>query len=78
MYSESTIRRKAYKIGYHVEKGFQHLGKSVFRDCDGDCYCGYMVKHMDTGLYMSGCFNENFDHLWTLNDVIVFLREKYQ
>ena len=43
-YSESTIRRRAYSIGYRAEKGFQHFGQFVCHDSCGDRFTGYMVK----------------------------------
>lgn len=77
-YSENTIRRKAYLIGYQVQKGFRHFGKNVFYDIYGERCAGYMVKDLSSGLYMWGCYSENFDHLWNIDDVIEFLKKEYE
>ena len=77
-YSESTLRRRAYKIGYQVQKGFQHYGKFVYHDQYGDRFSGYMVKDLQTGLYEWDGFDSNFDFLWTIEDVEDFLRERYE
>ena len=38
MYSLTTLRKRAYKAGYRIEKGFQHYmyNDAVCRDCNGD------------------------------------------
>lgn len=77
-YSESTIRRRAYSIGYRAEKGFQHFGQFVYHDSCGDRFTGYMVKDLYTGFYEWGCYSENFDHLWNLDDVAEFLKGEYE
>jgi hypothetical protein len=77
-YSESTIRRKAYSIGYQVTKGCQHFGRNVLYDLNGDRLTGYMVKDLHTGLYEWGCYDSNYDHLWDLDDVAEFLKDEYQ
>lgn len=77
-YCESTLRRRAYKIGYQVKKGFQHLGRNVYHDQYGDRYSGYMVRDLHTGFYEWDGYNSNFDFLWTLEDVENFLREQYE
>ena len=45
-YSENALRRRAYSIGYRVEKGFRHLGQFVYHDSCGDRFTGYMVKDL--------------------------------
>ena len=77
-YSESTIRRKAYRIGYQVQKGFQHFRREVLYDLNGERYTGYMIKDLNTGYYVWSCYNENFDHLWNLDDVVEFLEGEYE
>ena len=77
MYSVSAIRKKAHDIGFHVTKGFQHLGRSVFYDSLGERHSGYTVLDMDTGLCVGGV-SEDFDNLWDLGDVVSFLKEQYK
>ena len=77
-YTEGTIRRKAYNIGYQVQKGFQHFGRFVYRDSYGDRYTGYMLRDLRTGFYEWGCYDSNFDHLWDLDDVADFLKGEYE
>ncbi|MDO4206840.1 MAG: hypothetical protein Q4D15_04500 [Lachnospiraceae bacterium] len=77
-YSENTIRRKAHYIGYQVQKGFQHFHRNVFYDSAGKRHTGYMVKDLKTGFYEWGCYSENFDHLWDLDEVIEFLKGEYE
>ena len=45
MYSLTTLRKRAYKAGYRIEKEFQHYmyNDAVCRDCNGDGYTGYNV-----------------------------------
>lgn len=31
-----------------------------------------------TGFYEWGCYSENFDHLWNLDDVAEFLKGEYE
>ena len=77
MYSVSVIRKKAHDIGFHVTKGFQHFGRSVFHDSYGERHSGYMVLDMDTGL-CGGGNSEDFDFLWDLGDVVDFLKGQYE
>lgn len=78
-YSESTIRRKAYAIGYQVMKGFMYWqGKSVYHDSYGQRYSGYMVRDLQTGIFEYGCYTSNFDFYWDLEDVAEFLKGEYE
>ena len=76
-YASTTIRRKAYDVNYKVEKGFVHYRDVVDYDQYGERHSGYMVMDLETGYYVNGCYDENYDHLWDLDDVISFLMEKY-
>ena len=76
-YELSTIRRKANDINYSVEKGFVHYRDVVDYDQNGERHSGYMVMDLETGCYVQGCYDKNFDHLWDLDDVINFLKEEY-
>ena len=77
-YTEDTLRNKANRIGFQIEKGFQH-------DEDGDPIktatgriTGYQVKNLEDGSYVWGSRIEGgADHLWTLDDVENFLRDEY-
>lgn len=76
-YTLHTIRQKAYAINYKVEKGFVHYHDMVDYDQFGERHSGFMVMDLETGFYVKGCYDENFDYLWELDDVISFLKGKY-
>ena len=76
-YNESTLRRKAYKIGYQVVKGFQHFNNGVYHNSKGERFTGYMVRDLITGNYEWDCYDEYFDHLWDLENVADFLEREY-
>jgi len=78
MYCIQKIREKAHEINYHVEKGFVHYRNVVDYDKNGERHSGYMVMDLETGCYVRGCYNENFDFLWDLDDVISFLKGQYE
>ena len=77
--TEDTLRNRAKKIGFQIEKGFQH-------DEDGDTITaaigritGYQVKNLEDGSYVWGSKIEGgADHLWTLDEVENFLRSIYE
>ncbi|MGM9748545.1 MAG: hypothetical protein ACI3ZN_07070 [Candidatus Cryptobacteroides sp.] len=48
---EGTLRRKAYKIGYQVVKGFRHYGQYVYHNTYGERFTGYMVRDYSNGFY---------------------------
>ena len=76
IYSESTIYKKAKRIGYSIQKGkvhYMHTSYPVFSD-----YVGYNVIDNHINCMVWGCYNEVFDHLWSLDDVENFLRDKYR
>lgn len=79
-YSLKTIKKKAYEAGYKVSKGFQHYmcGGAVVRDCNGAAYTGYIVEDMTTGLLVWGCYDQYYDHLWTIEDVEEFIKGEYK
>ena len=77
-YVLSTIRKKAEKINYHVEKGFQHCRDAVIYDRNGNRQSGYMVMDYSVNAYVHGCYNEFYDYLWDLNDVVEFLQKQYE
>lgn len=78
MYSISTIRRKAYAIGYQVTKGCLHFQDFVYHDSYGNRFSGYMVMDLKTGFYEWGSYNENFSFRWNLDDVVEFLKGEYE
>ena len=77
MYALPTLRRKAHKIGYHIDKGFIHFQGNVYHNQDGERFTGYMVLNLQNGFYEWDGFDSNFDHLWSLEDVELFLKGKY-
>ena len=77
-YKENTLRRRAHRIGYHIQKGFIHSGRYVYRDSYGNRYKGYMVMDLHTGFYVWGCCNSNFDFQWNLADVEQFLKDEFK
>lgn len=48
------------------------------RDCNGAAYTGYNVEDLSTGFYVWGCYDANYDHLWTLEDVEKFIKGEYE
>ena len=79
-YSLKTIRKKAREAGYKVSHGFQHYhyNGAVCRDCNGNGYTGFNVLDLSTGLLVWDCYDEHYDHLWTLDDVDEFLKSVYE
>ncbi len=78
LYTLNTIRNKAKDIGYYVQKGFTHYHDVVDYDYNGKRHSGYMVMDLETGFYLPGCYDEMFDFLWELDDVVEFLKKKYE
>jgi len=79
-YTEDTLRNRAKKIGFQIEKGFQHdeNGDTVCREYQGRV-SGYQVKNLEDGSYVWGSMIEGgADHLWTLDEVENFLRDAYE
>ena len=81
-YSERTIYKKALKVGYRVEKGFQHYhcNGAVYANWNGERFTGYNVWDMSTNtlVWDSGCYDSNFDHLCTLAEVESFIKSVYE
>lgn len=79
-YTLATIKKRAFGVGYRVEKGFQHyLYNGAFvTDYRGNRYRGYKVMNLSNGLYEWGSYNDLFDYLWTLEDVEKFLKSVYK
>ena len=81
MYCEKTLRKRAEKIGYAIEKGYQHymaFDGAVFRDCNGKPRTGYNVIHLETNCLVYPCYNGAFDHLFDIEDLESFLKTEYQ
>lgn len=76
---ERFLREKAKKAGYKITKGFVHYmyNNSVYRNPDGERVVGYSIRDMSTGFCVWGCYDNNFDNLWSLCDVENFLRDQY-
>ena len=81
-YSERTIYKKALKAGYRVEKGFQHYhyNNSIRTNWNGERFTGYNVWNLsNNGLeWDSGCYDNNYDHLCTLEEVEDFIKSVYE
>ena len=79
-YTLATIKKRAFGVGYRVEKGFQHYlyNGSVVTDYRGNRYRFYRVMNLSNGLYEWGSYNDLFDYLWTLEDVEKFLKSVYK
>ena len=73
-YSEKTLRRKAKNIGNRIEKGCLRMtiGNAVFNPLQ----IGYSVYNED-GYMVWGSYDNLFIHLWDLQDVEDYLRERY-
>ena len=52
-YTLATIKKRAFGVGYRVEKGFQHYlyNGSVVTDYRGNRYRCYRVMNLSNGLY---------------------------
>ena len=79
-YTLATIKKRAFGVGYRVEKGFQHYlyNGSVVTDYRGNRYRCYRVMNLSNGLYEWRSYNDLFDYLWTLEDVEKFLKSVYK
>lgn len=79
MLSEYAIKSRARKAGYSVSKGFVHyLSGGTFRRYNGERDTGYNVKDLSTGSLVWGCYNNVYDHQWSLEDVDEFIRSVYE
>lgn len=80
MYNISTLRKRAKAAGYSIEKGFQHytVSEGIFTNMWGERFTGYMVKDLARNEYEWGSYDENYTHLWKLEDVENFLRKVYE
>lgn len=79
-YSEDTLRKRAKKIGFQIEKGFHHNddGEIVRREWQGRIV-GYQVKDLSDGSYVwSSNIEGGADHCWSLDEVENFLRDAYR
>lgn len=77
MLTERTIKRRAEQLGYKVSKGYQRYlmpGNAIVRDCNGEPFTGYNVIDLKLNCLAWSCYNEICDHLFTLEDVIEFLK----
>nr|DAM76805.1 MAG TPA: hypothetical protein [Caudoviricetes sp.] len=79
-YSLATIKKKAMSAGYCVSKGFRHYlyNNAVCVDNNGNRLTGFDVFDLSTNCSVWGCYNNNFDHLWTLEEVEKFIRTEYE
>lgn len=76
---EKKARRKGLEAGYKVSKGFQRYhGGGICKNCNGKPYTGYNVEDLSTGILVWDCYNSNYDHLWTIDDVENFLKTVYK
>ena len=79
-YTEDTLRRRAYKVGFKIEKGFQHDddGNVIIRKGQGHI-SGYQVKDLKDGSYV---FDSNFEgasnYRWDIDMVEDFLKGEYE
>ena len=77
MFTENTLRKRANKIGYYIQKGFQHWGPYVYHDSYGNRFTGYSIMDGRTGFIAYG-YNGVFDNCLELEDVEEILREEYK
>ena len=79
-YTIQTLRKRAKAAGYSIHHGFQHYlaDGSVYTNIYGERFTGYEVTNLTTGYPEWGCYNNNFDHLWQLEDVEEFLKGVYE
>lgn len=78
-YSKKTIYKKALEVGYKVKKGFVHYvyNGAVFINSDGERETGYSVLNLRTNFSVSGCYNDCYDNLWSLEEVEEFIKAIY-
>ena len=74
--SEKKIRRILNEQGYSLHKGYVHymVNNSLAYDDNGNKISGYMVFNHRTGCYEWDCYDCNYDHLWSLEDVESFVK----
>ncbi len=77
MSSLSTLRRKAANVGCRIVKGFQHCGRSVFYDYNGERHSGYMIVDLQGNYILQG-IGEVFDFEMSLEDVEEYLKDAYE
>lgn len=74
--TDATLRRRAKQLGYLVSKGFwRWTSGPVFRDWSGETRTGYNISNMNN-LLVWGSSNGIWDHQFTKEDVIDFLKEE--
>jgi len=81
MMSEKTLRRRAERIGFKLEKGYQKYLNPEWgfvRDEDGEKIVGYQLWNMYTGLYVWGSYSELCTHILTLEGVEEMLMCAYE
>ena len=75
MKSEKSLRKRADAIGYRLEKGFIRQLVEGYPVWDREV--GYNIIDTTNNCLVWGCYNDVFDHLFTLEDVEDFIRSKY-
>lgn len=76
--TETTLRKRAANAGYKISKGFQHYHNgAIVANWNGERFTGYNVIDLATGYPVQGCYDNNCDHLWNLEDVEQFLKDVY-
>lgn len=79
-YTEKTLRKKAIKAGFRIEKGFCHWmteGYPVYTYYNGERDTGYNLIDESTNTLVWGCHDGHVDHLFTLDDIAEFLEDVY-
>ena len=77
MISEKSMRRRANRLGYKVEKGYQRYlmdGYPIVRNAAGEHFTGYNIIDLHTNFIVWPSTNGVCDHLLTLEDVAEFLQ----
>ncbi len=76
-YSEKTLRNKARKIGYRIEKGLQH--DMCIKGCPVSYgrTVGYMVMDETTGYYVWGSYDNYHDYQLDLDIIEKCLKREY-
>lgn len=81
-YCERTLRRKAERIGYRLEKGYQkYFGGEwgFFTDSQGNKITGYSLYNPE-GIDVNAPYSSTacHDHQMTLDEVETYLKEAYE
>lgn len=77
MYSEKTLRARAYRIGCRINKGHVRYGNNITCDCYGERETGYIISDILSNGILGGAYS-NYLYVWDLSDIENYLKECYE